>query len=100
SSTSFITTGTGCSGGCTGMQYVVNQLIATGYVLGISWLDEVTGTWASQPLQGPLTPSPSGTIQSPLLNVTVTGSPSSTCTANFTTSVGEGAVGWLADNKI
>lgn len=53
----------------TAWQYAVSQYAAQGNILGISGIDEISGTWASNPLQGPIVFSNSGTRQSGLTSI-------------------------------
>lgn len=53
----------------TAWQYYLSQVNALPNVLGISGLDEISGTWASNPLQGPITFSNNGTQQSGLTSI-------------------------------
>lgn len=57
-------------GSSTAMQYIVQQYIATGNIIGMSTIDEITSAYGYNPLQGPLTFSPHGTTQSALESIT------------------------------
>lgn len=57
-------------GSSTAMQYVIQQYIATGKIIGMSTIDEITSAYGYNPLQGPLTFSTAGTTQSALESIT------------------------------